>query len=242
MDFGLIVDLETTGLEPDGDRIIEIGLLEFAVEAADPPAVVRSYSALEDPLVPLSPDVSRITGLTNAHLQGQKIDWELVRGFFARAQIVVAHNCDFDRSFLARRPELRDLRPHWACSMRHINWRRHNFNTLSLNYLAADHGFVNPFAHRALFDCATTFRLITPYLQELIERSYQREYLFRALQSPFDSKDALKNRGYRWVVEERCWSRLVPEGDLEGERLFMVEAVYKGQSGHEEVEIKRSDW
>ena len=31
MDFGMIVDLETTGVDSEKDKIIEIGLLEFAV-------------------------------------------------------------------------------------------------------------------------------------------------------------------------------------------------------------------
>lgn len=238
MDFGLIVDLETTGLDPEKDRIIEIGIIEFGLEGDQPPVVIRSYSGLEDPGQPLSPEITKITGLATAHVLGQKIDWDLVRDFFSRSEIVIAHNCDFDRSFLVRRKELTGLRPHWACSMRHINWKAHGFNTLSLNYLAADHGFVNPFAHRALFDSAATFRLITPYLPELIERSYQREFMIRAVQSPFDSKDALRARGYRWNAEERCWGRVVAEGDLEAERLFMATEVYKGRASHEETELR----
>ena len=121
--------------------------------------------------------------------------------------------------------------------MRHIDWQRHNFKTTKLNYLAADHGFVNPFAHRAVFDCATTFRLISPYLRELIARSYEREYLIKAVHSPFGSKEALRQRGYRWDPEERCWSRVCGETALGEERMFLAEHVYQGMPRHLELEV-----
>ncbi len=238
MDYGLILDLETTGLDPQNDRIMEIGLLEFGVETDAAPFITRMYGALQDPGVEVSAEVQKITGITPASLVGQTIDWDLVRSYLAKAAIVVAHNADFDRRFLEASGQLGGLKPHWGCSMRHVDWRGHGFNTLSLNYLAADHGFVNAFAHRALFDCATTFRLVAPYLQELMQRSYEREYLIKAVSSPFESKDVLRLRGYRWDADERCWNRLVAETGLEAERTFLTEQVYKGKPRHREEEIR----
>jgi DNA polymerase-3 subunit epsilon len=241
VDFGLIVDTETTGLDPERDRIIEIGLLEFAVDGdgAPAPVVTRTYSALQDPGFEVSPEVTKVTGLETKHLAGQAIDWLLVRSMLSKASLVIAHNAEFDRAFIERCPELDGLVQglHWACSMRHIDWKRNGYNTQSLNYLAADHGFVNPFAHRALFDCATTFRLVTPYLGELIQRSYEREYLMKATNSPFESKDALRLRGYRWNPDERCWGRVVSETVLADERDFLATQVYKGRGMHEEIAL-----
>jgi DNA polymerase-3 subunit epsilon len=229
MDFGVILDVETTGLDPATDKIIEIGLLEFAVEGEDEPCVTRSYGALNDPGIPLSEEVTRITGIKQAHVTGQRIDWNIVRDFLCRASIVIAHNAEFDKAFVLGSKELEGLKLHWGCSMRHVDWRKHRFNSLSLNYLAADHGFVNPFAHRALFDCATTFRLVKPYLNELIIRSYEREYVLKAVNSPFESKDVLRARGYRWDPEERVWGRVVTESELKAEQEFLAAEVYKGR-------------
>lgn len=237
MDFGLIVDLETTGLDAKADRIIEIGLVEFAVEGEEPPHLTRCYGALQEPDVPLSEEVQRITGLTPKVLAGHRIDWDIVRGFFDRASIAIAHNMEFDRGFLMSSGELAGKRIHWGCSMRHINWQRQSFKTTALNYLAADHGFVNPFAHRAVFDCATTFRLVAPHLRELIARSYEREYLIKAVHSPFESKDVLRQRGYRWDPTERCWSRVCSETTLSEEREFLAEQVYGGVARHLELEV-----
>jgi DNA polymerase-3 subunit epsilon len=238
MDYGVIVDLETTGLDSKSDKIIEIGLIEFGVEGQDLPVITRCYSSLQDPGMAVSEDVLRITGLTQASLQGQSIDWDTVRSFVERSSLVIAHNADFDRGFLDASGHLAGLNLHWACSMRHINWRKHRFNSLSLNYLAADHGFVNPFAHRAIFDCATTFRIVSPHLQELIQRSYEPEFTIKAVGSPFESKDVLKHRGYRWDQQERCWHRVVPESELADERRFLADEVYKGQPRHQEIEMR----
>lgn len=240
MDYGVILDLETTGIDPQNDRIIEIALLEFGVEADKDPVISRSFSAVEDPGIPVSDEILKITGVTREILAGQKIDWDYVRAFLAKTSIVIAHNAEFDRAFLDKSGELKDLNLHWGCSRKHIDWKKHNFRTTALNYLAADHGFVNPFAHRALFDCATTFRIVSPYLPELIARSYEREFKIRAVYAPFESKDVLKQRGYYWNQDARVWERVVSESQLEGERCFLGAEVYKTTAGakHQEEELR----
>jgi len=237
MDIGVILDLETTGLDPKKDQIIEIGLLSFVTDAENAPAIVETYSGLEDPGVEISAEVTKITGLTSGILKGQKIRWDLVRDILSRASIVIAHNAAFDRAFMEGRPEVKGLPLHWACSAKHINWRAHGHKTLALNYLAADQGFVNPFAHRALFDCATTFRIVTPKLAELVERSYMREFLVSAVGAPFEVKDVLRGRGYRWNPDQRVWAKSVFEDELQQEREFLAADVYRGQARHKEEEL-----
>jgi len=237
MDLGIVVDVETTGFDFKKDKIIEIGILEFAVETGKPPMITEMYSALEDPGQEVPPEVVKLTGLNNELLAGKQIDWQIVKRFFDRAAIAVAHNANFDATFLQSRPELQPLNVHWACSCRHINWQSQGFKSLALNYLAADHGFVNPFAHRALFDCATTFRVVAPRLDELIARSYQRQFQVLAVGSAFEMKDKLKSKDYRWDSENRVWHKFVLESEIEDERRFLAQEVYRGPSGHQEVEI-----
>lgn len=236
MDFGLIVDLETTGLDSSKDRVIEIGIVEFAVGGGLPPSITGMYSEVEDPGMSLPPKVVEITGLRDELLTGRQIDWALVKRYFDRASVVIAHNVEFDSAFLKRRPELGGLPDvHWACSVRHIPWDRLGFGTKALNYLAADHGFVNPFPHRALFDCATTFRLVAPHLDRLIAASYEREFRVAARGAPFDMKDKLRERGYRWDNSERVWWKEMIESYLVEEREWLAREVYNGQSRHEEI-------
>lgn len=236
MDIGVILDFETTGVNPEEDQIIEIGLIEFVIEDQHPPRIVQMLSEVEDPERVISTEVSEITGIDNRMLEGRRIDWGKVRQIIERASLIIAHNADFDRAFFQKRPELQGVETHWACSMRHIDWAEHGFGSQKLTYLAADHGFLNPFPHRALFDCATTFKLVAPYMSELVENSFKKSFIIKAIQSPFESKDILKARRYRWSPEERCWYKVVVESKLEDERQFLAREVYRGPSRHVEEE------
>ncbi len=236
MKYGLIVDVETTGLNAKQDKVIEVGLVEFQIDVGGQHAITSMYSGLEDPKTPIPPLITELTHLTDDIVRGQEIDWRLVRKCWERASFVIAHNAEFDRAFLQSHTVLQDLPKHWACSLRHIDWRSKKFGSQKLNYLAADHGFANPFAHRAMFDCATTFRLISPHLTELIESSYEPEFELTAVGAPFETKDILKSAGYFWDNEKRAWRIRVGPRRLNEQREFLATQVYKGQSRHVEVE------
>jgi DNA polymerase-3 subunit epsilon len=237
MDLGIILDVETTGLDPETCEIIEIGLVEFGMLSDGSSAILETYGGLEEPAGSISEEITSITGITDEQVKGRRIDWEYVRSKLENASIVIAHNAPFDRSFIERRPELSSLNLHWGCSQRHINWSKHKIKTRALNYIAADMGFVNPFAHRAVFDCATTYRVIEPYIQELIGRSYESMFLVKAVGAAFEKKDILKANQYRWLADQRVWAKEVFEGDLDAERLFLESEVYGTQSRHEEMLI-----
>lgn len=239
MEYGVIVDLETTGLEPEVDEIIEIGLIEFSHSRYNNLSISRTYGALQQPSKPLPDIIKKVTGLDDDSLSGQSIDWLQVVEIMSRSQVIVAHNASFDRSFLERVPAFREakLGGRWACSQTHIDWQRHGFKSRALNYLACDQGFVNPFAHRAVFDCATTFRIIEPYLEELYATSLLREYEVAAVGAPFEVKDALKLRGYRWDPSRRVWAKRIFENRLDEERDFLSVEIYKGPTRHSEVMI-----
>jgi DNA polymerase-3 subunit epsilon len=235
MDFGLILDVETTGIDPEKDKIIEIGVLEFGVREDGRPFITTMYGGVEDPGIPIPQEIQKLTGLTDDMVRGQAIDWNRVAELLRKSSLVVAHNASFDRAFVERRPELAGIKNHWACSLKHIDWEAKGFRTKALNYLAADHGFVNPFAHRALFDCATTFRIIESYFPELLNRSYLRQVRVSAFGAAFETKDILRNARYRWNAELRVWFKEVLEDGLEGERLFLRAEVYKSdRQSHKE--------
>jgi DNA polymerase III subunit epsilon len=242
MDVGIIVDIETTGLDAKNDEIIEVGVLEFCIDEQQNPTITSMYCGLEDPQRELEPEISALTGISNQVVKNQKINWPLVRAYFERASVVIAHNAEFDASFLTKRQELQGASNHWACSIKHIDWSKRGFKSQKLVYLAADHGFANPFAHRALFDCATTFRLIAPHMQELIDRSWLRSFEVAAVNSPFETKDVLKKHGYYWDAAGRVWRKVILEDQLENERIFLKEQVYgQRQDAHTESELPGID-
>lgn len=100
----IVFDTETTGLNPDhpdpalADRIVEIGCIELVNYLP----TGRELQAYINPGRPVSEATVRITGITNETLRGKPTFSEVVdelMDFFSDSMIV-AHNAEFDRSFL----------------------------------------------------------------------------------------------------------------------------------------------
>ncbi len=92
-----VIDVETTGLEPEDDRIIEIGIVHF-----DSGEVQDVYGQLVDPDMPLPEEVTELTGIAEDDLEG-KPTFDAIAGEVAdhlRGEGIVAYNLDFDRSFV----------------------------------------------------------------------------------------------------------------------------------------------
>lgn len=95
----VIFDTETTGRTPiDGDRIVEIGCVEMIGFE-----VGRSFHAYLNPERDVPEEVVRIHGLTGSFLRDKPlfkaVHVELM-SFFGEADMIVAHNAEFDRGFL----------------------------------------------------------------------------------------------------------------------------------------------
>ncbi len=90
-------DLETTGLSPQQDRIIEIG----AVLIKNGEAVDR-FQSFVNPQQPLRREITDLTGITDAMLADAPALEQVLPEFleFARGRVLVAHNADFDTAFL----------------------------------------------------------------------------------------------------------------------------------------------
>ena len=97
-------DLETTGLYPDKDRIVEIGAVKF-----DRRGIIGRFSTLIDPGIPMPSDTTRINGITDGMLQGMPTLDEVLPDFlrFIQNAVLIAHNANFDGSFVNAALKLR---------------------------------------------------------------------------------------------------------------------------------------
>ena len=93
------VDLETTGLIPGHDRIVEIGAAAFSPAAG----VEAEFSELVDPGIPIPRDASRMSGITDGMVRGRPTVAGPLAAFlaFLGDALPVAHNAAFDAGFLA---------------------------------------------------------------------------------------------------------------------------------------------
>lgn len=220
-----IVDVETTGLSLADDEVIELAILLAWVGAnGEVLAHLGPWSWLADPGKPLPPGIVRLTGLCDADLAGQAIDLDHVKILLDRADIVCAHNANFDIAWFDQLlPELAD-KP-WACSVREIDWPALGFEGRSQSFLLSQHGWFSP-AHRASADVWSLLwllmqkwadpdhRYLRSHFARLIESSAHPSVLISAQGAPFAAKDELKVRGYKWNALERVWQKQLKLDDV----------------------------
>lgn len=97
MDDYVVLDLETTGLDPLFDSIIEVGIVR--VRNGE---IIDSFDSLVNPHCDISDFISTLTGITNEQLQSAPdIDTILPAAIsFIGNDVVVAHNANFDINFM----------------------------------------------------------------------------------------------------------------------------------------------
>lgn len=229
---GIVVDVETTGLDAAVDVVIELALRRFRYDASGSIVKVdRAWSWREDPGRPLDPAIVRLTGIADADLVGEEIDDRRAVALMRSADLVVAHNAAFDRRFVERRlPEAAGLR--WCCSCREVDWPEAGFDGRALGWLAAQAGFFYD-AHRASNDVDAVIALLghglpdgRTVLAQLVESAECPTVRVEAIGADFHVKDDLRRRGYRWDADGKVWWREVAAFDLTAEESWLAGHVY----------------
>ena len=121
----VLLDTETTGLDARKDEIIELGMVKFDyLPDGRIVGVGNTFSAFNEPTVPISAEITALTGITDEMVGGHRIDGAAVNAFVDDAAIVIAHNSSFDRKFAERYWTVFEQNP-WGCSATEIDWRKH---------------------------------------------------------------------------------------------------------------------
>lgn len=159
----VIFDFETTGLDHNKDLIIEIGGL--AVENGK---AIDEFSTLIDPEVPLPETAKKITGITDEMLVGQpKIEEELPKFLkFIEGSILVAHNADFDMSFLRNKCEKLGYQVQWPafCTLKMARAFLPDLESKNLDTLAMHYNLTFEARHRSIGDCKVTSAVLQALL------------------------------------------------------------------------------
>lgn len=163
------VDLETTGLNPKTDRIIEIGMVKVREGK-----IVEQFSSLINPRQQLEERIEQITGITQKELENQPLQKEILPQIleFLEEDVLLGHRVLFDYSFLKR-----------AFTNEKIPFERKGIDTLkiarkvvadceskSLPKLCSHYG-IEYHPHRALSDALATVELY----RKLSELYYEEE-------------------------------------------------------------------
>ena len=155
----VVFDLETTGLDSQYDRIIEVGaqkLVNFQV--------VDEFSSFVRIDTELSSTVTRITGITDEMLKGQPAIQQVIPDFlkFIDGSILMAHNAGFDKAFLKEEANRLGLDLEWSvfCSLKLARKFLADLESKSLDSLAEHYGLTFEARHRSIGDVKVTVAVI----------------------------------------------------------------------------------
>ncbi len=172
-----IVDIETTGGQPDRDRITEI-----AIVMHDGNEIVDRYETLINPGRSIPYEIQRLTGITDEMVRDAPSFYEVARKVveLTEGAVFVAHNVRFDFSFL--KSAFKDLGYNYQrktlCTVRLSRNAFPGHRSYSLGNICQDLGIPIKARHRAMGDAEAT--------AELFDRILRKE-------NPPESEDWLTN-------------------------------------------------
>jgi ATP-dependent DNA helicase DinG len=158
------IDLETTGLDPDQDAIIEIGIAQFQGDE-----ILDQWSSLVNPGRRVPPNITELTGITQAEVNAAPSLSQLREGVERRVKgrVLVAHHARFDLAFLRRNALCEENEALDTLELATILFP--TAGQYSLSALTSSLNLPLPagmFPHRALTDAVMTAELFRALLQE----------------------------------------------------------------------------
>ena len=223
----LIIDTETTGLDPQKDRCLEVGAILFDVSA-------RSVLAQQSFLLPVESNAAEPINRIPASVTRLPQPWTGALRWFdellSASDVLVAHNAAFDRQWFGRDPLPAVSHP-WLCSMEDLRWPadRQLRSRPSVRDLALAYGVPVWSAHRALTDCIYLAEVFARCddLETMLLHGLEPRQLMRARVS-YDDRHLAREAGFRWNDPVKgAWTRRLSQREVKSLD-FPVEVVEPG--------------
>ena len=246
--IGVFLDIEATGLSHSNDKLIELGMVKF--EYTEDGRIFRlldEFSSYQDPNKPIPEYITELTGINDDTVRGRQIDETEVADYLQNVDLIIAHNAQFDRTFFEM--TFPTISPKaWGCSMYDIDWKFEGISSHKLEYIAYKYNFFFE-GHRAIIDCLAGLHILAQelpnsrqaVLKQLLTNALAVRFKLYATNSPYESKDLLKARGYRWSMNQndkhRAWSIELTEDKVAEEINYLRSNVYGRSSINIPVEI-----
>ena len=168
-----VVDIETTGLSPEYDEIIEICAFKYRGSE-----LVNKYSTLVKPEREVDDFIMQLTGITNNMLASAPSAVDVMQPLydFIGSDVIVGHNINFDINFLydyCVRILSKPLSNDFVDTMRIARLLHKENKHNRLSDLAAQYNLSYKGAHRADFDCTLTNSIYEIFKKECIDCSIE---------------------------------------------------------------------
>jgi len=235
------IDTETTSADSKNCEITELGMALWDTQKKCPTTM---FNALVSPYERevLTEGASEATGITDELRETSGLPvlnvFNYLSFLLSKADFVVAHNAPFDKEVLIENAvhlDCQDL----ATNLRDRPW----IDTIEdipypgvpsshkLGHLAADHGFLNPFPHRALFDVMTMLRVLGEYDWDKVKTYWGEEVFEVTAHVSYDNNHLAKALKYRWNPDRKIWLKNLRESELSEDLPFRVSKRSLGKKG-----------
>ena len=221
----LSLDFETTGLDKVNDRITEVGMVLYSTKIN---RAIENSSYLVDASLPVPARVTEITGISTGLIKKmgrpEKDAIEDVAFLMEQADAIIGQNViQFDKQFLdnaAKRLGITIPVKPWIDTRTDLPL---SVETKSLIYMAADHGFLNPFPHNAIADGLTVLKLAALYdFDKMLARSKEPNVVLQSQQSLAQNELAKKLKfGFKPNLN-KGWFRVAKASDVDGLRATAI--------------------
>jgi DNA polymerase-3 subunit epsilon len=207
--IALGLDFETTGLDTSTCRILEVGVARCLGKSI----IDMSSWLVRQPDSFLTHEVQQISSfridLVKEFGYDELAVMKRLNHMMNSCDYVVAYNGrDYDMDVYyntCNRLELASVDKLWVDPLKDIDFPPH-IHGRKLVHVAAEHGFLNPFAHRALFDVVTMMQIYSNYDEETVVACARAPRVrIEALGLPYHLRELAKKRGYKWDSDNKIW-------------------------------------
>jgi len=165
----VVFDLETTGFSPETNRIIEIGAVKVQNGK-----IVDKFSTFVNPQVPIPFRIEQLTSINDSMVIDAPVIADILPEFmkFCDGCVMVAHNADFDMSFIKKNCQRLDIpcKPTIVDTVALARVLLPNLNRFKLDTVAKALGVSLENHHRAVDDAGCTAEIFVKFIEMLRER------------------------------------------------------------------------
>ena len=165
----VVFDLETTGFSPETNRIIEIGAVKVQNGK-----IVDKFSTFVNPQVPIPFRIEQLTSINDSMVIDAPVIADILPEFmkFCEGCVMVAHNADFDMSFIKKNCQRLDIpcKPTIVDTVAPARVLLPNLNRFKLDTVAKALGVSLENHHRAVDDAGCTAEIFVKFIEMLRER------------------------------------------------------------------------
>ena len=165
----VVFDLETTGFSPETNRIIEIGAVKVQNGK-----IVDKFSTFVNPQVPIPFRIEQLTSINDSMVIDAPVIADILPEFmkFCEGCVMVAHNADFDMSFIKKNCQRLDIpcKPTIVDTVALARVLLPNLNRFKLDTVAKALGVSLENHHRAVDDAGCTAEIFLYFIEMLRER------------------------------------------------------------------------